>query len=283
MPQIIVKIPRRKKKVSIIRSKELIKKELTELQKKLMLDELAEQKEQAQQKARAETQAEEVQESIKSEFVERFVISDSNQPLEISLDNLPEDLLPVEEVKQEVQKSYDRGLADGQDSARATFMAEIGKYQDWVRNIDFIVEDMVSRQKEEINKLEESLLYLSMMVAEHILEREIRADGNIVIEQTKKAIAALGNEKILKIRVNPNDMNAIIDSKSELVSDATKMENVVITGDENIAPGGCIIESMVGIVDARISTQLEKLRQSLAKNIAPSGPESAEPVADEKD
>ncbi len=267
MPKIIVKIPRRKKKVSIIRSKDLIKKEQSEHQKKLMLERLAEQKQKAQQDAQAVEETEAVEESRKSEFIERYIISDSNQPLEISLDNLPEDLLPVEEVKKEVQKSYDRGLADGQDSARATFMAEIGKYQDWVRNIDFIVDDMVRQQKEEINELEESLLYLSMMIAEHILEREISADGNIVIEQTKKAIAALDNETILKIRVNPNDMNAIIDSKSELVSDASKMENVVITGDEDIAPGGCIIESMVGIVDARIRTQLEKLRKSLAKNI----------------
>ncbi len=273
MPKIIVKIPRRKKKVSIIRSKDLIKKELTEHQKKLIGDQTAELKQQ-QPEAAIAPEIEEIKESPKSEFIEKFIISDSNQPLEIELDNLPEDLLPVEEVKLQVQKSYDRGLADGQDSARATFMAEITKYQDWVRNIDYIVDDMVRQQKEEIAKLEESLVYLSTMVAEHILEREISADGHIVIEQTKKAIEAVENDKILKIRVSPIDMDAIIDSKSELVSDASKMENVVITGDENVAPGGCIIESMAGIVDARISTQLGKLRQSLTQNITPSQPES---------
>jgi flagellar biosynthesis/type III secretory pathway protein FliH len=199
-------------------------------------------------------------------FINQFSFCNPKRPILISLDKIPPKSIPVDEVKKEVQKAYDNGFDDGQQVTTSNFEAEIEKYRDWIKRIDSVVEDLTIGYHVEVNKFEDSLTSLAKMMAEHILEREISQDSEVVITQARKAIDSLDEDKIFRIRINPEDMKALEDAKSRLTPDQSVTENIVLSPDESIEKGGCILETSAGTVDARISKQLEKLENAL-KNV----------------
>ncbi|MDQ1266090.1 MAG: flagellar assembly protein FliH, partial [Bacteroidota bacterium] len=188
---------------------------------------------------------------------------DKNQPLDISLSNVYELSLPIEEMRKEIQSAYDKGFKDGCDTTQATMTVELMKQQEWLRNFDLITQDLREQFSKVLSDLEDSVSTLSIIAAQHILSHEVTANSQIVVEQTKKAIATLDNDEIFKIRLHPDDVEILKEAKSRLVSDRTRMDKVVLASDESVEPGGCILETSAGIVDARLTTQLETIKQSL--------------------
>ncbi len=196
-------------------------------------------------------------------FTEEFTISNANQPIQISLEKIPEDAIPIDEVRQQVQSAYDKGFVDGQNIVRSTLEVEIQKQQDWIRNIDSVIKDFRNQYYKEIKDFEESIIELSIMLSEKILEHEISHNSKIVIEQAAKAIRSLGANTVFKIRVHPMNVETLTTSKSELFTDNELINSVKIIADDTIDPMGCILETSAGLVDARLSTQLGLLRKAL--------------------
>ena len=185
------------------------------------------------------------------------------KPVSINMDRVPPKAVPVDEVKKEVQKAYDEGFNDGQQISTSNFEAEIEKYREWMKRIDTVVEDLSISYSYEVNKFEESLTSLAQMMAEHIIQREISGDSEIIITQARKAIESLDDDEVFKIRINPEDMKVLQDARSELSTDSSLMKNVVISPDESISKGGCIMETSAGTIDARISKQLDKIKKKI--------------------
>lgn len=198
----------------------------------------------------------------KTIFIEEFCISEANQPLEISLKKIPDETLPLEAVKIEVQNGYDRGFDDGQQVGRSFFETEIQKQQEWIKNFDSVTIELRKRFVEEINKLEDSVIDLSLLISEHILEKEIEKDPNIVIEQVRKAINMLKDDTIFKIHIHPDNYEILNKVKSSLISDKAEEEQLQIIPNNSVDKLGCILETSAGIIDSRIKKQLEKVQRS---------------------
>jgi flagellar biosynthesis/type III secretory pathway protein FliH len=196
-------------------------------------------------------------------FTEEFVFSGSNEPLEISLDNLEKESLPLEEAQREVQQAYERGFEDGRELTRSTLSLEIEKQQHWVRNFDSIFQELRVNFSKEIDVLADSVISLSVMIAGRILEHEVRSNPDTVIEQTRRALKALDDDTVFRIHLHPNSIDILEKVKSSLCADPSKIENAVLIPDETIDQGGCLLETSAGIIDARLKTQLEKIEYSL--------------------
>ncbi len=263
MQKIVVKIPKRKQKVRIIRTDELIERELRNVQSwQDEIDELIDIPEpEPEPIIECDKQ---IIEPVRTVFTETFVINESNQPIEISLKHIPqEESLPVSEVMIEVQSAYDKGFIDGQDSSNAAYISEINKYKDWIRRIDNLTRNLKKKYLIELESLEKSIVPISIMIAEKIIETEVSNNGEMVINQVKQAIQRIGDEDIYKITLNPEDIDILKDVKSDLVSDPSKIRNVEISGDAKIERGFCVLSTGAGIIDARLSTQLKKLSGTL--------------------
>lgn len=199
----------------------------------------------------------------KAVFSQEYVLSDSTEPMDISMDKVVDMGLPEEEVKEKIQAAYDEGFADGQDTTAASFKQQIQQHERWLRSMDSVIEELRSRYSKEVVNFENSLADLAIMVAEHILEREISSDSQIVVEQTRKAIRSLDEDIIFKIRIHPDNLEILKKVKSSLVPDSSRISDVVLAPDKSVDKGGCVLETSAGSVDAKLSTQLDKLRRSL--------------------
>ncbi|MBM2815140.1 MAG: Flagellar assembly protein FliH/Type secretion system HrpE [Ignavibacteria bacterium] len=277
MAQIILKIPRRKfNKIDIIRSAELL---AIEEKKKLVIEKAKRDKKLAQlrmemeERARIEREtAEKGQVFIptvkeRTHYVEHFTISDSNQPIEIALDNILDLSTSLDEIKLEIQNAYEKGFKEGKETTNVMLEKEINRQQEWIRNIDNIVVELKGHLSDAMKNIAEQVPLLSIMAARHILEREISDKADLVIEQVRKAIFQLDNEDIFKIRLNPQDIDILTAIKSNLLTDKSRMENVVLAADDSVERGSCMLETSVGFLDATIGAQLENIKGTLAQII----------------
>jgi flagellar assembly protein FliH len=103
------------------------------------------------------------------------------------------------------------------------------------------------------------------MIAEKIIKREMETSSVIsdILKDSVKKILGANN---LIIRVNPSDYHEIIGEKKNLLSEES-FSKVQFEQDERIERGGCFIETEIGNVDARISSQFTEIRKNLEAGI----------------
>ncbi len=257
MPHYKLKMPKRLQRVEIIRSEDAFYDESD------IFEPFGDMPEREKKRRRKNLSEAELKKKSRTYFFEEKSLASSSVPIQIDLSKALAQPLSMEEVQEEIQHAYDRGFDEAQQLTRTTFEIELQKRQHWILNFDTVFKQMHIQFAQELRNLEESVIPLSVLVAGHILEREIEADGNIVIEQVKKAIKSIDNDNILKIHLHPYNIEILKSVKSTLVPDSSKLENMVIVANENIDQGSCIIETASGLIDATFKSQLEKLKQSL--------------------
>jgi flagellar assembly protein FliH len=72
--------------------------------------------------------------------------------------------------------------------------------------------------------------------------------------------------------MNPSDLQLISETKHQFSELIGNIDNVTLEAEENIQSGGCVIETNLGEIDARIEKQLqaveESFRNALVKSMA---------------
>jgi flagellar biosynthesis/type III secretory pathway protein FliH len=261
MQKVSVKIPRKKQRLRIVRSQKYLDAQLEAKRK-------AEELELIKQTDAIEHEPEEVVIQPKQkriQYTEYFTISDANQPIQISLKNIPAESITVSEAKIEIQRSYDKGFNDGKDTSDAEYKAEIRKYEDWIKRIDSVILEIKDKYIDEAKKFEEIIIDTALMIASEILNVEISKENEILLNQVKNAISSLEDDEIFSIHLNPEDIEVLENVKSNLTDDRKKMENVKLIPDRSVDKGGCIVRSAAGSIDARIKTQLQNAKAMLQK------------------
>lgn len=196
-------------------------------------------------------------------FSQEFVFSNTNRLIEIDLNKVSEPSLPLGIVKEEVQKSYDKGVNDGLIQSKATFQIEVEKYQKWIRSIESVTQNLEVEYKSEIERIKGLVVDLSVMVAKHLLESEFLNNSDLVIKQVKKTIDSLEEDKIFKLHLHPSDVAILTKVQSTLLNDEHESNSIIVTADVSVDKGGCKLETSAGFIDAKISSQLENISKSL--------------------
>ncbi|MFC1705329.1 type III secretion system stator protein SctL [Planctomycetota bacterium] len=117
---------------------------------------------------------------------------------------------------------------------------------------------------EELDRLEPEVVQLSVQIAEKILGEEMQLRPEAIIDIVAQALRTVRHQKDIVVRVNPSQVPIMEAQKSTLLGILSRAREVRIVSDESLRPGGCIIETEVGILDADIQTQLEEIRSALA-------------------
>jgi flagellar biosynthesis/type III secretory pathway protein FliH len=201
----------------------------------------------------------------KAVFSQEFSFSGSNEPVEVLLKDLPTHFIPIDVADKQKKDSYEKGFTEGEEYAVNVYKNEIESYQHWIRNIENVIRELRAQVSFELSLLEESLPELAVLISEKIIEKEISENSRMVIEQVQRAIGALDNEIIFKIHLNPSDIEILESVKSTLVDDSSRIQDVQLVPNDSVEQGFCILETSVGKVDARRSSQVEIIKDVLTK------------------
>lgn len=110
-----------------------------------------------------------------------------------------------------------------------------------------------------IKEAEEEVVVLVCEIAQRIIGTLVKERPECVVTVVSRALAALSERETVTIRVNPADLQLVIDAKPDLLTGIDGVKNLTFLDDHGVDPGGCLIETPSTELDARIKTQLEEI------------------------
>lgn len=109
---------------------------------------------------------------------------------------------------------------------------------------------------------EKDLLRLAVRLAEKIVGREIQKDDKTIVDIISTALQNARQQEKLTVRVNPKDLPTV-EREAEKFALGGRIQFIDFVADPRVASSGCLIESEVGTIDARLETQLRVLERAL--------------------
>ena len=106
------------------------------------------------------------------------------------------------------------------------------------------------------------MVELALAIAQKVICREIATDKETVVCVAKEALAKVDDPGKIKIKMNPSDLQFINETKYQLSNLIADVNNVTFEAEESIQSGGCVIETDLGEIDARIEKQLQAVEES---------------------
>ena len=110
---------------------------------------------------------------------------------------------------------------------------------------------------------ETALLKLAVRIAEKLIGEELRTAPDVVIGIVREALCSVRRAENLVIQAHPADAVLLNERISALRNPAGLAREIEIVADASLARGDCIVESDIGIIDARLDTQLKNLERVL--------------------
>ncbi len=168
------------------------------------------------------------------------------------------------EVKQQVdsliQEARTKAFNEGREDGFKTGEEEVKRLID---RLHVIINSAIDKKKRIIENTEEQLIDLILLISRKVIKVISETEKNVVVENVKEALKKLGKETEITIRVNTKDLGLTTKNKREFISLVETLEHVKVEEDDRIGPGGCIIETAFGDVDARIQTQLQVVEEKI--------------------
>ncbi len=149
-----------------------------------------------------------------------------------------------------------RGFAQGMDRARSI-----------VASIEAIHSRAEATRSSAIRDAGAELIELSLLVARKIVGGACADSRAVVAETVPRLLSLLGNARPLLLSVSPADLEAVRAALGHETSAAPGVgiasSGVRIEADPAIQPGGCVLETSSGWIDARIESMLAAMETVL--------------------
>lgn len=164
------------------------------------------------------------------------------------------------DIKNVKRDAYNKGLEDGLNKGRLLTLKEIGTE---IKILKGLIEGTERLKDELYIKIENDVVEISVMIAKKIIGEIAEEDRNIVVNIAKEAIKRASDREVLRIRVAPVDYDALNKKRSELLQCIDGIKSLIFEADESVQPGGCLIETNQGEIDARIESQIKVIKGAL--------------------
>ncbi len=140
----------------------------------------------------------------------------------------------AEELK---KKGYEEGYQEGLTQLNENILA---------------LDNEKKRLRHEMNQL---ILPLALKAAKKIVAGELKANPETIVDIVLQAIAPVLQNRKITIYVNKADKEILETEKPRLKEKLEQLELLMIKEREDISPGGCMIETETGIINATIENQ----------------------------
>jgi flagellar assembly protein FliH len=158
-----------------------------------------------------------------------------------------------------VQEAYARGVEDG----RAEAAREAHEHLEARERVLNEAVEALRREAEQIaERAEAAVAPLAVGIAGHVLGAEVEAGFQLAEAMAHRSLARLGRAARVVLRVHPEDRSAVeqaIASKDAVAAE----QSIEVVADDTVRRGGCLAETDVLSVDARLDSQLQAIAEEL--------------------
>ena len=164
----------------------------------------------------------------------------------------------IEQAKNEAGQVTEQARQEGFEAGKAEASTRLEEAMQTLN-------EAVNQRKQIIKDAENEILRLAIKIAEQIIKSEVSLHRDVCLNIVTEAIARVSDREQIIVRVNREDAEFLKRYKDRLAGMLDGVRSFSILEDNNIEPGGCVIETNLGYIDGKISTKLKALELALNK------------------
>lgn len=134
-------------------------------------------------------------------------------------------------------------------------------FREWQQYVADLENEVIQVRKD----LEKMLIPVALKAAKKIVGREIELSEETIVDIVSNALKQVAQHKKVTIYVNPKDLEKLETSRVRLKQIFEGLEVLSLRQRADITPGGCVIETEGGIINAQIENQWRSLEQAFEK------------------
>ena len=158
------------------------------------------------------------------------------------------------------KSAYEEGLEQGAEKGREAFTESVAHAAQALSEAGAAMQE--ARQSF-LESLEPQVVELAILIAGRVLEREAETDTELLQRTVRRALEKIADRQELRIQVHPDDVKALREHKIALLEEFDGLQELVVEANAEVTPGGCIVESQLMQVDARLETLLANVLEEL--------------------
>ncbi len=163
----------------------------------------------------------------------------------------------AQRIRKEAREFLEQAKREREEERRAGYEEGL---EEGKRALTQRVVEAESAHEKVLKEAEPEIIKMVMEIAEKVIGRELGKGA--IVDVVKKAMTqAVGKKMIIKI--HPDDFATLKEQEKELFQTMERTQSISLKEDESVGPGGCMIETELGTVDARLKTQLAGIRKAL--------------------
>ena len=159
------------------------------------------------------------------------------------------------------QEAFDEGFAAGVAQAQAQLDGPASA-------MAAAAEQLQTMRGDAAASVEPAAVELALRIAEQALGAWVVADRGVVLEVVRGALRRLVERDRVLILVNPDDLEIVRDHAARLVGELGGIEHCEVQAERRVRPGGAIVRTAEGEVDATLETKLARAREVLEHELA---------------
>ncbi|TYO95485.1 FliH/SctL family protein [Desulfallas thermosapovorans] len=165
----------------------------------------------------------------------------------------------AEKIKADAaREGRDKGYKEGMDAA----MQEAASIKKQARAVLALAEEA---RREMLAGLKDEVRSLALEIAEKILNRELRASADAVLDIVHECLQLVANRSYVVLWVHPRDKEICEQQRDHLLGHLPPRAELHIMASDEVEPGGCVVETDYGKVDAKLSTRWQALLAALSE------------------
>lgn len=165
---------------------------------------------------------------------------------------------PVEEVEphdcKELQReAFDQGRKAGLEEGYARCRAQV---EEEFKKAILMAQQIGRARVAALEEHEQDIVEVALAITRKLILREIEIDKDIVVRQVRQVLELLSDQELVTVKVHPQDFQTLEPLQHLLRAEYPDVEHLVLEADEDVEPGGCLVEQAGLLFDARLTQQL---------------------------
>ncbi len=183
-----------------------------------------------------------------------------------------DDISSLQEAKEVLQsikqdaKQYRLQIAkEGEEIKEQAFREGYEEgFEKWTSHLAHFEAQLAALRKE----MQEVIIPIALKAAKKIVAREIELSEEVIVDIVASHLKAVAQHKKITVYVNKKDLDILEKNKPRLRELFEQAESLSIRSRADIAIGGCIIETEVGIINAQMDHRWQALERAFEALLA---------------
>jgi flagellar assembly protein FliH len=178
----------------------------------------------------------------------------------------------AEQKASDITREAERKAQDAEEDARRAGFEEgrekgfeegQAEHERLVERLHVIINKAIDRRNEIIEESETQIVNLVVQIAKKVVKVISENQRNVVVNNVVQALRKLKERTDVIIRVNIEDLEMVTNHVQDIIERVEREHHITVAEDSTVDPGGAIIETDFGEIDARIASQLQEIEDRI--------------------